>query len=838
VGHQSSHATTAHGQMGHGQMGHGQMGHGLTRRGLLVASAASGALAGLGVAPCGGRVARAVTPDGEVLTGSHWGAYYGRVENGRFVSLRPWEKDPRPSPQLPGVQDVVYSPTRIRYPMVRRAYLENGPNAERASRGAGDFVRVSWDRALDLVAQEIRRVQTDYGPWAVFAGSYGWRSAGKLNQPQPWLQRMMNLAGGFVGASGDYSTGASQVIMPYVVGTIEVYERQTAYPVILQHTDLFVFWGGEPLNNNQIAYAIPDHEAFPWVDAMKQAGKKVIFIDPVRTEACKTLGGEWIAPRPQTDVAMMLGIAHTLYVEKLHNADFLANYTTGFDKFLPYLTGQSDGTPKSAEWAAAICGVPVETIKDLARRFAKGRTMLSSGWSLQRQHHGEQPHWMLVTLAAMLGQIGLPGGGFGLSYHYASGGAPASNSVALAGVPMGDRPAGGKPWPAERGATTIPLARVVDMLLQPGQPFDFRGTRALYPDVRLAYWVGGNPFTHHQQRNRMVEAWRKLDTFIVHDFQWTPTARHADIVLPATTAAERNDIDVVGPLSTRAILAMKQVVEPVFEARTDRDIFAAIATRLGVAAAFTEGRDEMGWIRWSYAAALTQAKSRGIAMPDFDAFWAAGFVEFPIAEAAKTYVRYGDFRGDPVLNPLGTPSGLIEIYSETIAKMHYEDCPPHPTWMEPFERAGAPGTKYPLHVTTKHPPYRLHSQLCGTKLRELYTVQGREPCLINPRDAAGRGIADGDMVRVFNDRGQILAGARLSDDVTPGVIIVSEGGWYDPADPTQANTLCKYGDVNVLSRDIGTSKLAQGNCGHSIVAEAEKYRGTVPLVDVFASPMA
>ena len=233
--------------------------------------------------------------------------------------------------------------------------------------------------------------------------------------------------------------------------------------------------------------------------------------------------------RPQTDVAMMLGIAHTLYSEKLHNADFLKTHTTGFDKFVPYLTGQADGTAKTAEWAAAICGVPADTIKDLARRFAKGRTMLSSGWSMQRQHHGEQVHWMLVTLAAMLGQIGLPGGGFGLSYHYASGGAPVSNSVAISPVPFGTRPAGVKPWPPERGATTIPLARVVDMLLQPGKPFDFRGTRAVYPDVKLAYWVGGNPFTHHQQRNRMLEAWRKLDTFIVHDFQWTPTARHADI---------------------------------------------------------------------------------------------------------------------------------------------------------------------------------------------------------------------------------------------------------------------------------------------------------------------
>lgn len=119
---------------------------------------------------------------------------------------------------------------------------------------------------------------------------------------------------------------------------------------------------------------------------------------------------------------MMLGMAYTLYTEKLHDAKFLAEYTVGFDKFLPYLLGKTDGTPKTAEWAAKICEVPAEQIKALARRLAGSRTMLASGWSLQRQHHGEQNHWMLVTLASMLGQIGLPGGGFGLSYHYGSGG--------------------------------------------------------------------------------------------------------------------------------------------------------------------------------------------------------------------------------------------------------------------------------------------------------------------------------------------------------------------------------------------------------------------------------
>ena len=175
--------------------------------------------------------------------------------------------------------------------------------------------------------------------------------------------------------------------------------------------------------------------------------------------------------------------------------------------------------------------------------------MLAAGWSLQRQQYGEQRHWMLVTLACMLGQIGLPGGGFGFSYHYASGGAPSADAPVLTGITDGGKAKAGAAWLTDNGAASIPVARVVEMLLNPGKEFDFNGVKAKYPDVKMAYWVGGNPFVHHQDRNRMVAAWKKLETFIVQDFQWTPTARFADIVLPATTTYERNDIESVGDYS-------------------------------------------------------------------------------------------------------------------------------------------------------------------------------------------------------------------------------------------------------------------------------------------------
>jgi trimethylamine-N-oxide reductase (cytochrome c) len=456
---------------------------------------------------------------------------------------------------------------------------------------------------------------------------------------------------------------------------------------------------------------------------------------------------------------------------------------------------------------------------------------------MQRQQHGEQRHWMLVTLACMLGQIGLPGGGFGLSYHYSGGGAPTANGPALPGITDGSAGATLQPWPENGPAPVIPIARFTDMLENPGAEFDFNGRRATYPDVKMVYWVGGNHFCHHQDRNRQVRAWRKVQTFVVHDFQWTATARHSDIVLPCTSSYERNDIETVGDYSGGHILAMKKAVEPVFEARNDYDIFAALAARAGREQAFTEGRSEMAWLRSLYDAARAQARTKRVEMPEFDAFWnGQGYVAFTPTPQAMEFVRHKAFRDDPLLNPLGTPSGRIEIYSRNIERMNYADCPPHPTWMEPSERLGMANQPYPLHVASSHPRSRLHSQLCGTSLRAGYAVAGREPCLINPADAAARGIANGDVVRVFNGRGQILAGAVVTDDIMPGVIRLNEGAWYDPVESGSPNTLCRYGDVNVLTQDIGTSKLAQGTSALTVLADVEKYQGTPPPVGVFEAP--
>ncbi|KZL06927.1 trimethylamine-N-oxide reductase TorA [Pseudovibrio sp. Ad14] len=799
-----------------------------SRRSFLKGASALGALGVLAPSIFSPRFAQAAV-NGEVLSGCHWGAFRAVVKNGRWTEVKPWEQDPHPSHQLAGVMDSVYSPSRIKYPMVRRAYLEKGRGADVEDRGSNDFVRVSWDKALDLVAQELKYAKATHGPRSVFTGTYGWKSAGKIHNSRSLLRRLINrgLQMPNVTHTGDYSTGASQVIMPHVMGTLEVYEQQTVWPVVVDNTEVLVVWGADPIKTNQIDWLIADHDSYTYLEEFKKTGKKVICIDPLKSKTAEFMDAEWVQVKPQTDVALMLGMAHTLFVEELYDVDFMDEYTAGFEKFLPYLTGETDQTPKSAEWASEICGVPADKIKELARLFMGNRTMLTSGWSLQRQHHGEQPHWMLVTLASMLGQIGLPGGGFGLSYHYSNGGTPTSDGPALSGMNDGG---------AMEGSVSIPVARVVEMLERPGEEYDFNGTRYTFPDIKIAYWAGGNPFHHHQDRNRMIKAWQKLETVIVQDYQWTATARFADIVLPAASAYERNDIEAMGSYSNKATVAMKKIVDPVFEARSEYDIFVDLADRLGNKDAYTDGRDEMDWVRHYYEQAQKQAASKNLEMPEFEKFWEDGIIVHPVSQAAKEYVRYADFREDPLLEPLGTPTGKIEIYSKNIEKMGYDDCPPHPMWMEPLERLDGPDAKFPVHVNTGHPNDRLHSQLCGTVLREGYAVADREPCMINPKDAEARGIKSGDVIRIFNDRGQTLAGAIVSEDIMPSVIRLYEGAWYDPVEGGKVGSLCAYGDVNTLTPDLGTSKLAQGNCGHTVIADFEKVEGELPEVKVFTAP--
>lgn len=772
-----------------------------------------------------------------VMTAAHWGPIGVVVENGKAVKSGSAITPVIANELQNVVPDQLYSEVRVKYPMVRKGYLEG--NKDTTLRGRDEWVRVSWDKAFELVHNEVKRVRDAHGASGIFAGSYGWYSSGALHAARTLLHRYLNLTGGFVGVKGDYSTGAAQVIMPHVLGTIEVYEQQTSWEVVLESSEIVVLWSANPMATLRNAWTSTDQQGVEYFKKLKESGKRVICIDPVKSETCEYLGAEWIPINTATDVALMLGIAHTLATEGKVDTAFIKKYTTGYDKFETYLLGKEDNQPKDAAWASQITGVPADTIKKLAADFSAKRTMLMTGWGMQRQRHGEQTHWMIVTLASMLGQIGLPGGGFGLSYHYANGGAPTATGGILGSITASpSTEAGEKTWLDDTSKFSFPLARISDALLNPGKTIQYNGTEVTYPDIKLIYWAGGNPFTHHQDTNTLVKAWQKPDTVIVNEVNWTPTARMADIVLPATTSYERNDLTMSGDYSMMNIFPMKQVVEPQFEAKSDYDIFAELAKRAGVEQQFTEGKTEMDWLKGFYNTAFEAARKNRVIMPKFEKFWEDNKpITFKASEKAKKWVRYEEFRNDPLLNPLGTPSGKIEIFSDTVAKMNYDDCKGHPTWFVPAEYAGNVTAEEPLALVTPHPYYRLHSQLCHTSLRQKYAVADREPVLIHTEDAKARGIASGDIVRIFNKRGQVLAGAVVTDGIIKGTVALHEGAWYDPQDlGVSEKPLCKYGNPNVLTRDEGTSKLAQGNSPNTAIVQVEKFVGEAPAVTVFTEP--
>lgn len=757
---------------------------------------------------------------------SHWGAFSAIVKNGRMTNVEPFEADPNPSPLIQSMPDALYADCRVERPMVRKSWLDNGPGSDNELRGGEPFVPVNWETAIDLVTDELTRVRESFGNQAIFGGSYGWSSAGRFHHAQSQLKRFLGCIGGFTSSVNSYSNAAGQVILPHIVGggAAASYGPYTSWDSVEKDTELFVSFGGVGLKNTQVEPGgMGEHATHKWLPRLKAAGIEFVSITPCREDTADYLNAEWWAPRPNSDVAIMLGLAHTLFTEDLYDRAFLNTYCTGFEKFLPYLLGQTDGQPKTADWAAALSEIDAEAIRDLARKMAVKRTMIGTAYALQRGDHGEQPYWMTVTLAAMLGYIGLPGGGFGFGYGSMNGYGNPSLRVPSPAIPTGENPV----------RDFIPVARIADLLLNPGSTYQYNGEDRVYPEIKLVYWCGGNPFHHHQDINRLVDAWRKPDTVIVNEPWWTSTARYADIVLPATTTMERNDIGASS--RDRFWLAMQKAVEPVGDARNDYDIFSDMATKLGVHEAYTEGRDEDDWLRHLYDVARQQAARRRIEMPDFDAFWEQGHAESPAP--TEPFIFMSEYRSDPVANKRDTPSGKIEIFSETIESFGYDDCPGHPTWMAPSEWLGSEATDaFPIHLISNQPNTRLHAQLDAGRVSQESKVSGREPVRINRKDAAARGIADGDVVRIFNDRGALLAGAILTDFVRPQVIELATGAWYDPLEPGQIGALDRHGNPNVLTLDKGTSKLAQGPTAHSTLVEVEKFSGELPEITVFSQP--
>lgn len=759
-----------------------------------------------------------------ILHSSHWGAFYAsRGPHG--LDITPHEGDRAPNAILENYSNALDHPARVLRPAVRESWLRDGPGPR--ARVIGEpFVEVSWEEVAELLAREVRRVRDAYGASAVYGGSYGWASAGRFHHAQSQIHRFLNTAfGGYVTGVSSYSAGASAPLLPRLIGSFGEISRNTvSWKQVVAETEVIVTFGGMPLRNSAIGNGgVSDHIEHESMRRISARGGVFHLFSPIHDDMPEDINLRWHAIRPGTDTALILAMAYVLQDEGLADTAFLARYCTGYEQFRDYLLSDIDGEPKTPLWAEKITGVPAETIAELARDLVRHKSLISVAHALQRAEFGEQPVWAALALAAMVGQIGLPGRGFTYAFGSLAHTGRQKVSVPIPVLPQGKNNC--REW--------IPVASISDMLLNPGAPFSFMGEPRIFPEIHLLWWAGGNPFHHHQDLYRLSEAIGRVDTFVVQEPVWTATAKAADIVLPISFSLERSDFG--GTRNDPRLFAMQQLCEPKGDARSDYDALACVAKALGPEQyqSFTENRTAEEWLRHLYEPTRAALAERELDAPDFDGFWQKGWLDLPCKPDSGGFLE--DFRKDPEAKPLGTPSGRIEIYSAEIASYGYDDAPGLPVW-RPHLRA--PDAKRPYFLIANAPSSRLHSQLDFGSTSAGAKVAGREKVRMNPVDARTLGVVDGDVVRLENEIGACFGGVEVTPHLMPGVVHLQTGAWFDPQpDPEgTARIFCAHGNANVLTPDKGTSQLTRGCTGQIGRVAIRKWTGTVPEVRTFGPP--
>jgi len=669
----------------------------------------------------------------------------------------------------------VYASDRLRHPMLRTG-----------TRGEGKFTRITWDEALDRVAAELQRVIRCHGNQSILYVAYS-GNTGTFLHNQLSVFRLLSMLGGFTPVWGSASFWGSLFSSETTYGTVTAGHTSDDIP----NARLIIMWGWNPAETVQ-------RTTTAWYLAQaREKGVRIVSIDPRFTDSAAAFAAQWIPIRPATDTAMLLAMAHVMITENLHDRDFLAAYTTGFDTFQEYVLGTTDGTPKTPDWAAPITGVPAPTIAALAREYAtiKPAKLLTLG-APGRTAFGEQFHRAAATLAAMTGNIGISGGepaGFGL---------PAVGLQPIAGTGLISRKLTGNLPDGARQRPALHITKIWDALL--------RGTEGGYAaDFKLVYITNSNCVNQFMNSNKAARALQRPETVIVHEQFMTPTARFADILLPVTTQLERNDI--IRPWQGGPYyIYMNKAIEPLHESRSDLEICEALARRLGIEG--YSGRTEDEWLRlfWREAEQMTDSKP----LPDYDTLRREGVYKIPLD---KPVVAFAAQREHPADNPFPTPSGRIEIYSQKLADRNDPLLPPIPMYLEPWE--GPRDTRareYPLQLISTHCKRRIHSNM-----HNLPWLRDLEPHTVwmHTADAAARGIANGDRVKVFNDRGALVIPCRVTSRIMPGVVAVPQGAWWVP----DGEGVDRGGNVNVLTPERWTP-FAFGNAQHTIMVEAEKAR--------------
>ena len=606
--------------------------------------------------------------------------------------------------------------------MARAIYAPDrikGPLLRTGPRGSGEFQETSWPQALDHVAERLSGIKARYGNEAILRLGGTGSVRGALHNTKSLPLRFLNMFGGHTETVGSYSMGAASFAVPYVLG-----DSPAGVDIdTLQFSNLIVLWGAN------IADTRSGCATEARIREARSRGVEVIVIDPRRSRSVKSLGTQWIPVLPGMDTALMLAVLHVLLEEALVDRTFLQRYSVGFDELEQYVMGDADGEAKTPQWAESVCGTPAGTIVQFARQYGRAHpTALIPGLSIQRTIGGEEASRIAIALQVATGNLGVLGG---------TSGSPIWNR--LPGPRMGRIEI-----PANPVQDTVPQYCWPDVILN--------GKGGGYPaDIKAVYNVGGNWLIQGSDIAKNMRAFAQVEFSVCHDSMLTPTARHCDVILPTTTFLERDDI--VFADGGNYVLFSNQAVSPMPGAKNDYDIFCELAERLGFLPDFSEGKSAEEWLEGFVADSE---------VPDDKAFKSTGIH----LGADQLRVGLSDFVSDPHAHPLSTPSGRVEISSAAYAETGF---PAIPEW-----RAFPTTERHPLRLITPHPKYQVHSQYNNIPW---FREQEDQVLWMHPDDAANREIKNGAQVTVSSPEGRMRIGARVTENIMPGVVCLLEGVW-------------------------------------------------------------
>jgi len=771
----------------------------------------------------------------------------------------------------------VYSENRIKYPLKR---IDFDPQGDRhpETRGKSGYERISWDEAMDIVAGEMKRIRTTYGPAAITAMRSSHHNWGLLSYKMGPFSRFFEMLGyTFMFDNPDswegWHWGAIHTWGFYWrLGFTEQYDLLED---ALKNTDLIVYWSTDP-DTNQRAYL--GQETTIWRYWLRELGIKQIFIDPFCNYTAAILGDKWIAPRPGTDAAMAMAIAYVWIEENSYDKDYVATHTIDFDQFKRHIMGEDDGVPKTPKWAEEITGVPGRTMKALAREWASKRTMLACGamdnpGGACRAAYATEWARLMVLLQAMQG-LGKPG----VNMWSTSVGAPLNSSFVFPAYASGGqdifslvakKPAVNKITQriyrllAPEAILNPPISWLGegfcgDSIEQQFIPYTYPEPGS--PEIKMIYRYGGSFISTMTDTNRWVKMYQspKIEFVVNQDCWWHSETGFADIILPACTNLERSDIaewngaggygggngDNPNGTNHRIIVYMKKCIEPLWESRPDYDIFSDLAEKLGFKEEYTEGNSEEDWIKKVFNA---------YSLPEYvsyEDFKNKGYFVVPFPEDYKPTPALRWFyegrecdtpdianrkRGTEKARELGTYSGKIEFVSRSLTE-HFpddEERPPMPRYIPSWEgHTSELAKKYPLQLISPHPRFSFHTHH-DTHIPWLSEIPGHRilkggyywwPMRIHPSDAEARGIKDGDIVKMYNDRGATLGIAQVTERVRPGVVhSYQASAKYDPLEKGKPGSVDRAGCVNLLTPSRMLSRNAPGMAPNSCLIEISKW---------------